>query len=828
MATTVDTLLVRIEADMKDIRRDLRRLEQTTKKSTDKMNKSFSAVGKVFKVAMVAVVVRQAAQAAIALTKLASGVEEMQAKSSVVFGQFADDFRAAMSELANETGRSRFELEAMGATVQDTFVPMGFAREEATELSKQLVKLAVDVASFNNKADTEVMEAFQSALVGNHETMRQFGVVITEATIKQELLNMGIEGGTKAASNSQKVQARLNLIMAGTADAQGDAVKTANSYANRVREMQSALNDLGILIGNELMPSMKILVTTITSLTKETEKFLKATGLIEETDEERLIRFSEAYEKLTTAIEKGDIEGMKAFNGELGLLGRAMQTVIGVSAQGLSKLDRQTFLSENIANNMKLQIEALSTILGIQAKLSKETAEFNELNGVTNAAQDRANEVLIEAAEKKLEAEKNLKPLIKASTQAMIEFTAEAHLASLFLDNLVVPSKEIVENFQAGGEGFTAMVLLAESLKNINLEIDETIEKNKQFLAMQGAAAGDRLQGQGMPFTPFRVTNFTGSGQGVSAMAAFEQEVNSANRAVDEAMRKNKDLLALIGAQAGDRLQGQGGTFTPTKTAAEQQQDRVNLLKEEIEQTMKLETAVFNMTVQNGEYGKNMLHAARVQQKMHELKKQDADLTHAQTHAIALLLVKQENLRASQAEQVAVFESFKNRIKEVGDELADSLAKAFMDGKLELSSFGNIFRSFIQDMIAQVIKLQVIAPIFNSLFGNNTTGGHFLGSLIKPQASGGTLTPNRPHLVGERGAELFVPSGAGTLLNNMNTKNAMSGASTIVNQSINLSTGVAQTVHAEVLNLLPAIKEQTMMAVSDSKRRGGAFAQVMG
>ena len=131
-------------------------------------------------------------------------------------------------------------------------------------------------------------------------------------------------------------------------------------------------------------------------------------------------------------------------------------------------------------------------------------------------------------------------------------------------------------------------------------------------------------------------------------------------------------------------------------------------------------------------------------------------------------------------------------------------------------------------MIAQVIKLQVIAPIFNSLFGNNTTGGHFLGSLLRTQASGGTLTPNRPHLVGERGAELFVPSGAGTLLNNMNTKNAMSGASTIVNQSINLSTGVAQTVHAEVLNLLPAIKEQTMMAVSDSKRRGGAFAKVMG
>ena len=136
MATTVDTLLIRIQTDMKGVRKDLDKIQRTTKQSTDKMNKSFAGVGKVFKVAMVAVVVRQAAQAAIALTKLASGVEEMQAKSSVVFGKFTDDFRAFTVDLAKATGRSRFELEAMGSTVQDTFVPMGFAREEATELSK--------------------------------------------------------------------------------------------------------------------------------------------------------------------------------------------------------------------------------------------------------------------------------------------------------------------------------------------------------------------------------------------------------------------------------------------------------------------------------------------------------------------------------------------------------------------------------------------------------------------------------------------------------------------------------------------------------------------
>ena len=75
----------------------------------------------------------------------------------------------------------------MASTVQDTFVPLGFARNEASDLSVQLTKLAVDVASFNNASDTETMRAFQSAIVGNHETVRRFGIVITEATLQQEL-----------------------------------------------------------------------------------------------------------------------------------------------------------------------------------------------------------------------------------------------------------------------------------------------------------------------------------------------------------------------------------------------------------------------------------------------------------------------------------------------------------------------------------------------------------------------------------------------------------------------------------------------------------------
>ena len=62
----------------------------------------------------------------------------------------------------------------------------------------------------------------------------------------------------------------------------------------------------------------------------------------------------------------------------------------------------------------------------------------------------------------------------------------------------------------------------------------------------------------------------------------------------------------------------------------------------------------------------------------------------------------------------------------------------------------------------------------------------------------------------------------------MDTKNLMgSSKPVVVNQNINISTGVAQTVRAEVLNLLPTIQTSTMEAIVDAKQRGGSFATVM-
>ena len=154
MATEVDKLLIRIEADLSSVRRQLSTLDKQVQQKTRSVSKNFNRIASVAKVALGAVIVQQAARAGLALVNMAASVEEMQSKSEAVFGSFVGQVRKELSAFGQEVGRSAFELEGMASSIQDTFVPMGFARGEAAKLSVELTKLATDVASFNNASDT--------------------------------------------------------------------------------------------------------------------------------------------------------------------------------------------------------------------------------------------------------------------------------------------------------------------------------------------------------------------------------------------------------------------------------------------------------------------------------------------------------------------------------------------------------------------------------------------------------------------------------------------------------------------------------------------------
>jgi hypothetical protein len=190
--------------------------------------------------------------------------EELDSMFEAVFQSGTEDAKKFADELGKSIGRGVGDLMEQMAGFQDLFVPLGFARDDAKELSKQLVTLVQDVSSFKNANPADVARDFNSALVGNAETVRKYGIVITQAALDNELLAMGIAKGVKGATEQEKVQARLNMIMKGTTDAQGDAVRTAGSFTNRLRGLQGVIKDTLGIIGSGFLPALGTIASVAT------------------------------------------------------------------------------------------------------------------------------------------------------------------------------------------------------------------------------------------------------------------------------------------------------------------------------------------------------------------------------------------------------------------------------------------------------------------------------------------------------------------------------------------------------------------------------------
>ena len=80
---------------------------------------------------------------------------------------------------------------------------MGIARKDAAAMSKQMVTLGADMASFNNASPEETLDAIRAGLAGETEPLRRFGVFLNEARIAQQALSMGLVKGGEALARAQ-------------------------------------------------------------------------------------------------------------------------------------------------------------------------------------------------------------------------------------------------------------------------------------------------------------------------------------------------------------------------------------------------------------------------------------------------------------------------------------------------------------------------------------------------------------------------------------------------------------------------------------------------
>lgn len=202
--------------------------------------------------------------AAIPAVNAASDLNETVSKTGVIFGAAAKDVLAFGETTARTMGISKTAALDAASTFGVFGKAAGLTGTQLATFSTDFTALAADLASFNNTTPEDAIQALGAALRGESEPIRRYGVLLSDAVLKQEALNLGIYDGSGALTAQQKVLAAQAAIYKQTGDAQGDFARTSDGLANQQRILSASLQDTQAAIGKALLPVVQAVLPYLT------------------------------------------------------------------------------------------------------------------------------------------------------------------------------------------------------------------------------------------------------------------------------------------------------------------------------------------------------------------------------------------------------------------------------------------------------------------------------------------------------------------------------------------------------------------------------------
>ena len=213
---------------------------------------------------------------------MASDLEEVQNVVDVSFGSMADEVEAFANAAVRSYGMSALTAKRMASTFMAMSNGMDIAQEAGKNMSLQLTALAGDMASFYNVGQDIAQTALTSIFTGETESLKKFGIVLTETNLEAFALSQGIKKSYQAMSQAEKVALRYNYVLNATKNAQGDFARTSGSWANQIRLLKEQWTQFLGILGSGLIkiltPMVKALNQMLASLISIGNAIVKVFG----------------------------------------------------------------------------------------------------------------------------------------------------------------------------------------------------------------------------------------------------------------------------------------------------------------------------------------------------------------------------------------------------------------------------------------------------------------------------------------------------------------------------------------------------------------------
>lgn len=213
---------------------------------------------------------------------MASDLQEVQNVVDVSFGSMADEVEAFANAAVRSYGMSALTAKRMASTFMAMSNGMDIAQEAGKNMSLQLTALAGDMASFYNVGQDIAQTALNSIFTGETESLKKFGIVLTETNLEAFALSQGIKKSYQAMSQAEKVALRYNYVLNATKNAQGDFARTSGSWANQIRLLKEQWTQFLGILGSGLIkiltPMVKALNQMLASLISIGNAIVKVFG----------------------------------------------------------------------------------------------------------------------------------------------------------------------------------------------------------------------------------------------------------------------------------------------------------------------------------------------------------------------------------------------------------------------------------------------------------------------------------------------------------------------------------------------------------------------
>lgn len=229
-----------------------------------------SVVGRIMGTLGLAFGAYQLVQFGAACIRLGSDVAEVQNVVDVSFGRMAYKMEEFADTAITSFGMSELAAKKTGSTYMAMAKGMGVADEAASDMAIALTGLSGDVASFFNISQEDAAYKLRSIFTGETEALKDLGVVMTQANLQQYAMANGMNSNIQAMSQAERVALQYSFVMNSLKLAQGDFLRTQDSWANQTRilsmQWQQFMSIIGQALTTVLLPVVKMLNTIVAAL----------------------------------------------------------------------------------------------------------------------------------------------------------------------------------------------------------------------------------------------------------------------------------------------------------------------------------------------------------------------------------------------------------------------------------------------------------------------------------------------------------------------------------------------------------------------------------